>query len=57
LTYLIAGIIGGGFVAAVIFALTRRGGDGVEVDGVIKPPVCDGTGGLFLWMPMPYGCG
>jgi len=22
-------------------------GDGVEVDGVIKPPVCDGTGGLL----------
>src|SRR6267154_5187075 len=25
-----------------------RAGDRVEVDGVIKPPVCEGTGGLFV---------
>jgi DNA recombination protein RmuC len=41
LTYLIAGIIGGGFVAAMIFALTRRGSDGVEVELVKRLELLD----------------
>src|SRR5882724_13335634 len=30
-------------------------GDRIELDGVIKPPVCDGTGGLLLWTPCLTG--
>ena len=41
LTYLIAGIIGGGFVAAMIFAFTRRGSDGVEVELVKRLELLD----------------
>ena len=41
LIYLIAGIIGGGFVAAMIFALTRRGSDGVKVELVKRLELLD----------------